>query len=42
LRRAPEFEAWLQKMRIVDAAGRLLPAASGNRLLGAAADLERG
>jgi ethanolamine ammonia-lyase large subunit len=39
LRRAPEFEAWLRQMRIVDAAGRLLPAASGNRLLGAATDL---
>ena len=26
LRRAPEFEAWLQRMQITDAAGRLLPA----------------
>jgi ethanolamine ammonia-lyase large subunit len=26
LRRAPEFEAWLERMQITDAAGRLLPA----------------
>jgi len=32
LRRAPEFEAWLARMRITDPAGRLLPAAA-NRLL---------
>ena len=32
LRRAPEFEAWLRRMRITDDAGRLLPA-SGNALL---------
>ncbi|RYF75689.1 MAG: ethanolamine ammonia-lyase subunit EutB [Comamonadaceae bacterium] len=32
LRRAPEFEAWLQRMRITDGGGRLL-APSGNRLL---------
>ncbi len=32
LRRAPEFEAWLARMRITDPAGRLLPA-SANRLL---------
>ena len=28
LKRAPEFEAWLQRMRISDQAGRLLPPAS--------------
>ncbi len=33
LRPAPEFEAWLQKMRIVDAQNRLLPASSGHPLL---------
>jgi ethanolamine ammonia-lyase large subunit len=36
LQRAPEFEAWLQRMAVTDAAGRLLPAAAGQRLLGAA------
>jgi ethanolamine ammonia-lyase large subunit len=39
LRRAPEFEAWLEKMQLIDAAGRLQPYASGNRLLGAASEL---
>jgi ethanolamine ammonia-lyase large subunit len=33
LKRAPEFEAWLEKMQLVDAAGNLLPPAAGNRLL---------
>ena len=33
LRPAPEFEAWLQKMRIVDAENRLLPADPGHKLL---------
>lgn len=33
LKRAPEFEAWLQRMRITDAAGRLLPASPGHPLL---------
>jgi ethanolamine ammonia-lyase large subunit len=33
LRRAPEFEAWLQRMHISDAAGRMLPSAAGHRLL---------
>ena len=33
LRRAPEFEAWLEQMRMTDAAGRLLPAAAGHPLL---------
>jgi ethanolamine ammonia-lyase large subunit len=32
LRRAPEFEAWLQRMQITDGAGRLAPPSS-NRLL---------
>ncbi|HEY4080003.1 MAG TPA: ethanolamine ammonia-lyase subunit EutB [Burkholderiaceae bacterium] len=32
LKRAPEFEAWLQRMQISDAAGQLLPPSS-NRLL---------
>jgi len=38
LKRAPEFEAWLERMRIVDAQGRLQPAQPGNLLLGAALD----
>ena len=33
LKRAPEFEAWLEKMQLVDASGNLLPPASNNRLL---------
>ena len=33
LKRAPEFEAWLEKMQLVDAAGNLLPPAANNRLL---------
>ncbi len=33
LRPAPEFEAWLQSMRILDAENRLLSAADSNRLL---------
>ncbi|MDB5820333.1 MAG: Ethanolamine ammonia-lyase, partial [Rhizobacter sp.] len=32
LKRAPEFEAWLQRMRITDPVGRLAPP-STNRLL---------
>jgi ethanolamine ammonia-lyase large subunit len=32
LKRAPEFEAWLQRMQITDGAGRLQPPSS-NRLL---------
>jgi len=32
LKRAPEFEAWLQRMQITDAAGQLAPP-SANRLL---------
>ena len=33
LRRAPEFEAWLQRMQISDGAGRMLPAGAGHGLL---------
>lgn len=33
LRRAPEFEAWLQTMQLSDRTGRLLPAQAGHRLL---------
>ncbi|MGE5639367.1 MAG: ethanolamine ammonia-lyase subunit EutB [Clostridia bacterium] len=33
LRRAPEFEAWLEKMGLADDQGRLLPPAPDNRLL---------
>jgi len=33
LQRAPEFEAWLQKMNISDAAGRVKPISSGHRLI---------
>ena len=35
LRRAPEFEAWLQGMGITDAAGRVLPKAPSHPLLAA-------
>ena len=38
LKRAPEFEAWLQAMGLTDAAGRLLPARADHRLL---SDLSR-
>ncbi|MFG1452149.1 ethanolamine ammonia-lyase subunit EutB [Xanthobacter sp. V2C-8] len=34
LKRAPEFEAWLERMGITDAAGRLLPASGAHPLLG--------
>jgi ethanolamine ammonia-lyase large subunit len=33
LRRAPEFEAWLQRMGLCDDTGRLLPAPAGHPLL---------
>jgi ethanolamine ammonia-lyase large subunit len=33
LQRAPEFEQWLHKMKITDAAGRVQPVASGHRLI---------
>ena len=39
LKRAPEFEAWLERMRLIDEAGMLLPHGHGNRLLAAAAEL---
>jgi ethanolamine ammonia-lyase large subunit len=39
LKRAPEFEAWLQRMQITDAAGRLQPPSS-NRLLADMRSLE--
>ena len=39
LRRAPEFEAWLERMELADRDGRLLPAAGSNRLLAEAREL---
>jgi hypothetical protein len=33
LQRAPEFEAWLQKMNITDPAGRVKPILSGHQLI---------
>ncbi|MGN6086428.1 ethanolamine ammonia-lyase subunit EutB [Trinickia sp.] len=36
LRRAPEFEAWLESMRVIDASGALLPASPHQPLLAAA------
>ncbi len=39
LKRAPEFESWLQAMGLADSDGRLLPAAADQRLL---RDLTRG
>jgi ethanolamine ammonia-lyase large subunit len=33
LKRAPEFEDWLQRMQITDAAGRVRPIASGHALI---------
>ena len=33
LKRAPEFEAWLERARIVGADGRLAPRAAGHPLL---------
>jgi ethanolamine ammonia-lyase large subunit len=33
LKRAPEFDAWLQRMRLTDAQGRLLPVGPGHPLL---------
>ena len=33
LRPAPEFEAWLQRMKLVDDQHRLLPVDAGHRLL---------
>ncbi|WP_310460823.1 ethanolamine ammonia-lyase subunit EutB [Sphaerotilus sp.] len=40
LKRAPEFEAWLARMGITDAAGRVLPVASGHALLTHMAHME--
>ena len=34
LKRAPEFQAWLERMAITDTAGRLLPVSAGHPLLG--------
>lgn len=34
LRPAPEFEAWLKKMRLMDRNGKILPVATTHRLLG--------
>jgi ethanolamine ammonia-lyase large subunit len=39
LKRAPEFEQWLEKMQLVGTDGRLLPPAASNRLLGATSEL---
>jgi ethanolamine ammonia-lyase large subunit len=39
LKRAPEFEAWLEKMQLIDATGMLQPHTHGNRLLAAASEL---
>jgi ethanolamine ammonia-lyase large subunit len=39
LRRAPEFEAWLERMGIADAQGRLLPAGAASPLLAWAGSL---
>ncbi|OYY27443.1 MAG: ethanolamine ammonia lyase large subunit, partial [Azorhizobium sp. 35-67-15] len=38
LKRAPEFEAWLQSLHITGADGRLLPADAGHPLLGFVAE----
>jgi len=42
LRRAPEFEAWLQAQQITDAAGQLLSPPQGHPLLGHLASLGQG
>jgi ethanolamine ammonia-lyase large subunit len=39
LRPAPEFEAWLQSMQIMDGSSRLLPILRENRLLGPALEV---
>jgi ethanolamine ammonia-lyase large subunit len=39
LRRAPEFEAWLEHMGLADGQGRLVAPDRGNRLLAAAAEM---
>ena len=40
LRHAPEFEAWLQKMSVIDLNGALLPASAGHPLLESASPLD--
>jgi ethanolamine ammonia-lyase large subunit len=40
LRPAPEFAAWLERVGVTDAAGRLLPAGERSPLMGAVAQLE--
>ncbi len=40
LRRAPEFELWLQQMGIVDQAGRLMPSDAAARALLSSAALD--
>jgi ethanolamine ammonia-lyase large subunit len=42
LRRAPEFEAWLERMQIADGRGMLLPPGRGHRLLAAAEEISGG
>ncbi|MDB5802741.1 MAG: ethanolamine ammonia-lyase [Betaproteobacteria bacterium] len=42
LKRAPEFEAWLERMRIIDSQGRLAAAGADNPLLAAATKLGGG
>ena len=39
LKRAPEFEAWLEKMQLIGPDGRLLPHSGSNRLLSAANEI---
>ncbi|GJE28120.1 ethanolamine ammonia-lyase subunit EutB [Methylobacterium organophilum] len=39
LKRAPEFEEWLQRIGLTDAEGKLLPGGAGPRLLAAVPDL---
>jgi len=40
LKRTPEFEDWLQRMRITNRAGQLLPAGAGHHLLTAMQDFQ--
>lgn len=42
LKRAPEFEAWLEKMAITDTAGRLREVGAGHALLRQLPDMSRG
>jgi ethanolamine ammonia-lyase large subunit len=39
LKRAPEFEAWLEKMQLIDSDGMLLPTRADSRLLAAATNI---